>query len=731
MPKAQLYETATLICFGDLRLDGAPKAKVTSKHLLLLSYVLLEGVTSRQNLASLFWPHLADEVTRKGERKDMSNLGVARAVIRRNLDIDIENKAQLGALNCDVQAFRTALRYGKLEEALDYYRQGSFLQDIENKPRLGLSHEFYFWLDQKRAELSNLAQDALTRLAQDPQTQQTVLSYAEETFKLSRHSRDLAMHGQLYQLLTRLSSPLMYEARKTFSTLADEYLEAELSEEALRFYLMLSLQSTLNLAAAQVAADLSPHAAAACLEELRDCRLITTDNTVLSQELAHYYFEKHPQQKLSLLGSLRDNSPPEQAYSIYQNIYEITQTFGGMGYWEKARTAYCAAARAHMDNQDFQSAAEVLQQFQEAEYRNQQRPNPENRFLQAYALERLRHYTEGLQVLENVQETPEILAIKAALLVRTANYQTARALAEQVERIQLETLESGQKQAIWAKAIALNTLGQIAYEENSLLEAEVCFDQATIQWALAAQPQRELGALMNRANVLEQLERVEEARRVYEEVLDKCEGDSILRISTLLNLGYMYENLEDWQEAYEFYEQARRTAEEEPTVQRDLDLVAGIYNNLGNAQRRLGFEDARASLKRAVDLSLRAGARLWYAKSLSNLAMLDQDIGKFTVALDLFRQLGSQRELEHYGHHFRTMLRDHIVRARSARNTENLLFLMKTFSAHHPFQSKALEQQADKLIEVLQEPAVDPNDFTTIDAALEPFLNSAKAASQS
>ena len=662
-----------LRCFGALELEYPP-AKVTSKHLLLLSYVALEGVSSRQELAHLFWSHLAGSYTQKGERKDLANLGVARAVLKRELDVDIEDKRQLASFECDVKQFETLVSAGDFERALALYSQGIFLESIETKPRLNLSAEFYGWLEQKRTRVSALALDALTYLTRQPEGKQKALVYAEEVFHLSHDSRDLDVQERLYKVLAQLDSPLALEVQKTLTTLVEERLET-ISADSLTLYLAFSLQEIGNLAAAQIAADISPSAGAACAHELRDATLIDAQNRVVSGEVARAYLEQHPRKKLRLLSRLRDHTPTEQAHGIYRAIYEINQTFGGMGYWEQARAAYTHKATMLIEKGEFQTAADVLGQLQEAEHHSQQTPNPEGRFLQAYALERLSHYQQGLAILEGVKETPDIIAIRAALLARTANFQEAKALAQRVK-------ESGatSSRQFWVKALALNTLGQIAYEENSLLEAEVCFTQAALQWALAGHPQRELGALMNRANSLEKLRRGDEARQVYEEVLAKCDHGDVLRVRTLLNVGHLFEDLGEWQQAYNYYRQAHALCEAQQLEERDTALAAAVHNNLGYTQWHLGLEAARTHLNCAMTLALRAGEHLLYAVALGNLALVERDLAKLAAALELLKQLGS-RELAHYRERYEQMLRARIETAKEAEDVKSLQFLEETFAS--------------------------------------------------
>ena len=669
MPPPQLR------CFGTLGLEGPTPSKVASKHLLLLAYTLLEGPRSRFELAGLFWSHLVDSYTAKGERKDLSNLGVARAVLKREAGVDITSSAQLTALDCDVKRFEAALKDGAFEDALYLYRRGVFLEGVEDKSRLKLGSELYGWLGDKRIQLSALALEALTQLALQPAKRERVRNYTEEMFRLGRSNSDPGLQGQLYTLLSQLGSPLKGEAQAAFGALADEYLGA-VSPEALRLYLALALQGETNLAAAQIAADLSPKAGAVCAEALRGAKLLSAANKPVDPDLVRHYFERHPEEKMPLLSRLRDHTPTEQAHAIYEAIYTLNGTFGGVGYWQEARDAYAHKAVALIQNGAFGAAAAILEQLQEAEQQSQQTPNPATRFLQAYVLERLRRYQQGLAVLEGTEPTPEITAISAALLSRTSNFQEAKKLAQQVK-----SLSPSSPRMFWAKAIALNTLGQIAYEENSLLEAELCFAQATIQWALAGHPQRELGALMNRANVLEELGRTREAQKVYEEVLEKCGQDDVLRVRTLLNLGYLYEDFGAWPQAYAFYQQAHTISETRGLKDKDLALAAAVYTNLGHSQWQLGFEGAHANLRYATNLALQAGERSLYAVALSNLALIEGDLAKFATALELLEQLGSQRELRYYGELFEQLLRARTEEAKEIQDTKSLRFLEETFAS--------------------------------------------------
>ncbi len=155
-----------LLAFGPLAFSN-PAPNISTKPLLVLCYLSLEGHRSRPELAALFWSHLAGQRTKKGERKDHNNYGVTRAVLKRELGVNIGDTVQVAALPCDVKAFEQAPNEGRLEDALNLYRRGLLLKDIETNGWLELSTEFLDWLDAKRAALAQRAQAALLGVAQE------------------------------------------------------------------------------------------------------------------------------------------------------------------------------------------------------------------------------------------------------------------------------------------------------------------------------------------------------------------------------------------------------------------------------------------------------------------------------------------------------------------------------------------------------------------------------------
>ena len=135
---------------GTLQIHNISSKKLSTQLLLLLSYVHIEGFQTRNHLAKLFWPHLAQEFTKKGERKDLNNLGVAISMIKKEISINIEDESDLAQLVQDSKAFIKPEQLENRLELLDNYK-GQFLQDIENKPRPKIGNDLLEWILSTRA----------------------------------------------------------------------------------------------------------------------------------------------------------------------------------------------------------------------------------------------------------------------------------------------------------------------------------------------------------------------------------------------------------------------------------------------------------------------------------------------------------------------------------------------------------------------------------------------------
>ncbi len=639
-----------LLSLGALTTDP-PNDRLGSQPLLLLCYVVLEKTPSKAELAQLFWTHLADGVTPKGERKDLKNLGVCLALLKRELGISIDDEKLMDGFSCDALELEQAFQHGEWGRVLELYRCGNFLAELEHKGRLKLSSELYSWLMTRRERIAQQAREAcLSLIEQSVQVgnftsaNELMENYGNSLLQLSDlEEQEPALLTRLYHLFLSLGQPGASKVRQTFEGYLNHLLaETLLSKEALHVLLALSLQGELNLVAVQRSLSLSPKQMATCREELIRVKLLGANSQVLAKDISTYYLEKHPGLKTSLLLGLLINTTEDQALFLFRSIYQATQTFGGIGYWSKALAVYTSQAQNLITHDKFEEAVILLSEFKQAEEINQQDSSSHARFLLAYCLERQGRYKEGLEAIEGVSETADILSIRALFLLKAGQLQEAKDLALAVR----EKVLSSHTQS-WAKAIAANVLGQLAYEENLLHDAESYFDEAAVQWQTAQMPIRVLGALMNRANVFESLGEKKRALETYKQVINASKPFPTLKIHSYLNMGYLFEQEGDWNEALKLYQEAHTLCQN--MSQATPALVARVHNNYGYSlwqtqQTSLAVEH----INEAIFLALEAGERLTYAKALGNLALIFTDVGKMEASWRLFQEMGVKYELQQY-----------------------------------------------------------------------------------
>ena len=661
-----------LLSLGSLALDGNASKKLSGQLLLLLCYSSLEGVVARTRLARLFWPHLANEFTKKGERKDLNNLGVAIATIKREAGLDIESPQDLEALPHDSKEL-LAMSAAELSTSFPIWTK-SFLEDIENKPRLHLGAELLEWVMATRARarqhLSAL-QLAQSKLWLEAGRDEEARALAESMVKLAKpNSLEPHSLNELYDILLLTGSTLVGELRKTIQGyLQALQSEALLSAEASTLLLTLHLQSPANLAVAQIALGLSPAQGASCLEELIQAKLLGARLKVLAGNIAEYYLEQHPSEHMRLLKALRDHSPPEQRFEVYRQLYQRFQSFGGLGFWRQAQEAYIARAEALLREYNFEAAVGILEELHKVEQDAQFTGCTQSRFLHAYALERLRRFQQALDLLErqtNYSDSDNlhnIQALIAALYLHTGRFEEAEQLASKIrDEVMLSSRRS------WGRAIALNTLGQIAYQKSALVEAEMLFDETAIQWRLTGIKQREHGALLNRANVLADLKEEDRAITLYEGIIRSNDDNPTMHVRILVNMGVLYEDSGKLVEAQSSYQRALDIAQDHQLVGKDRALLATVYNNFGYCTWKLGEKERAArALEQAQDHAEAAGDQYAFATALGNLALIYQDIGKLEAAINLFKSMGHQQASESFQDFYKQMLLEKMLEHRHSK----------------------------------------------------------------
>lgn len=635
-----------LVSFGKVGLEGCGFSR--PKPLLLLAYITLEGPQERRRLAELFW--------KEGGSRALGNLSVVLAQFKKEGAAEAF-PAQPGInplpsqVHCDALEFLEALEDGRLSEALGLY-QGAFLQDLGKPLRsLKVSDELLDWVLEKRELLAQKAQGAMLALAQErlgAAEARAARALAERAYSLAEAPE---MEPALLSHVQRILAQTGSELRRSVGSAARASLK-DLPALAQRVFLSLVMQPEPNLTIVRGALGLSLSELAEARETLILSGLIAADNHILAEALAHGWLETHPGERLSLLLALARATPPEAAFELYRQIFAHTQGFGGVGDFQRARAAYSAMSKAWIDQLKFAEAAAALEQLRSVERISETDPDPQSRFLEAYALERLGRFKEALELLQALPQTghdPNTVALRSVLLWRTGKSAEAKRTAQQALSSSLDWL--------WARATANNTLGYLAVAEERFLEAASLFKKAASLYQAAGEKSRWVGSLNNYAIALDRvaeaaekegkdqaaLERLQaDAEQAYQQTLEALgqSGENpTLRARILLNLGMLWRRRKDWARAEKQYLEALTFAEQANA----LEISARLQLNLGVVYlQQQQTAQARSSFTAAIDHAARAGEFLIQGQAVGNLAFLDSDPDTMEVALELIEQSGNQ-----------------------------------------------------------------------------------------
>ena len=425
--------------------------------------------------------------------------------------------------------------------------------------------------------------------------------------------------------------------------------------------------------------------------------------------MADRWLAEHPTEWLPLLLALARATPPEQAFNLYQSIYEKTQGFGGVGDFVRARAAYTAKAKSLMDKLEFAQTAELLAQLRGVEKVVEAEPETESRFLEAYALERMGQFKEALELLQTLnesQQNPNVTALTSVLLWRTGKSIEAKLAAEKTTKSGLDWL--------WARATATNTLGYLAHSNENFIEASTFFKKAASLFQTCGELNRWIGSLNNHAIALDAMAEIEErngtnfdkveairdeAEKAYQtalEALNQVGQNESLRARILINLGVLWELRKNWEQAEKYYSEAIPFAE----TANDVGTLARIYLDLGSIQLKANqLSIAKSNHHKAMRFAAQAGEYLIQGMAAGNLAIGDNDPDGMEVSLELLEQSGSQEQLVIYQRHYEIILKTRLEETLSENNARKAHLLFIKLGELYQKQSK--EKKVNKIEDAL------------------------------
>jgi tetratricopeptide (TPR) repeat protein len=392
-----------------------------------------------------------------------------------------------------------------------------------------------------------------------------------------------------------------------------EALEARLvrlSPQARELFLALCLFDEPDPLALREALGLTGIELARALEDLVELAFAEPSGRIRIRSAAQEYHEAHPAETARIALRLARTLSPLEAHPLWQRARAL---------WEPAdQTQVGQAYRAwstELLRRGFpKRAAEMLLEAP---------AEPATLLLRARALERAQQYREGLELLQGLEASPEVLALRGAILWRLGRTQEAKEASEQA----LHGSEA-------ARAEALNTLALLASLAGQHAEAASLLRRSASLWLLLGDRGRRAGALNNLA--IAQSELGQDAEAAFGEALEAAGDDLALRARTLINLGRVREGRPDRAGAVAAYQEAATLAQEAGA----LGTAARAWNNLGALEHPTSPQAAREAYQRSLALARQAGEKLLLATSLINLAELTHDREALEEALRLSEESG-------------------------------------------------------------------------------------------
>ncbi len=683
-----------LFSFGDLRLAGLESSKLSPQLLLFLTYLRLEQETSKPKLASLFWPQLSLEFSKKGERKDLNNVSVALATLKRETGLGLE---ALVGLSCDAADLTKAFEDKDYLEVTRLYEIRGFLADIEEYPRLKLGDELYSWLLSKREAFTKMVLESYTLLAETAlfnHDKVEAIAYLKASKVLWGKTMSLPLLSKLIALQKHLNSSQTNFLAELEPFVLERFKEPYLSEEALSLFLLISRQTKLNLTAARQAANLSPRQLTSCLEELLELGLIDKHYHVLAKELADLYLEQQPSLQLELLLALRDHTEVSESYTLYQQIYRLSQSFGGIGYWSSATKAYLAHIQNLLAEERFLEVIELCEDFRRAELQHQCQADADICFFYAIALYRLSRYSEATELLRQVPSSAKTKILHANLAWRAGKPDLGENLAK-------EALTTA-NQDVWVLALGYSLLGNISRDAGRFQEAEDWFLRAEVQVDLAGQPLWMFSIKLNRGRILARLNHFDAAYQTLLDVAEKGCDFKTLQVIAYQSLGELFAlktHYADYTEAEPHFLKAKNLAEAYDFAHTHPGTYGRALMDWAYAAwsvKRLEPERAIAFSEQALDLNKRAGDRLAQAFAHANIAIMAEDISKFKVALEQMQAMQQQDSLLAFLPDFERLLLKLKTRASERSDLKKLELLRK----HDVFlaEMKRLEKEPSPVV---------------------------------
>jgi tetratricopeptide (TPR) repeat protein len=422
-----------------------------------------------------------------------------------------------------------------------------------------------------------------------------------------------------------------WEKTEGLPALVGAFLRGEPLEEALetrlaalpkgyeRVYLAMALLENPDPSLVRRALGLKASVMSKAYETLIATGLIASNGKAFAYQAAQDYLETHRVLASELALKLARELSELEAFPLYSRAKLL---------WEDedlpaVRNAYSAWANELLRRGFPQRASEVLQDAPKGE---------EITFLRSRSLERAGLFKEALKELENLQETPETLALKGALYWRLGKPEEARAASERALDGEME-----------ARAEALNTLGNLARSEGNYQDAVYYAKRSASLWRSLGSSSRLADALNNLAGAKVLLG--EPAEEVFQEALQVSKDNMLMQARILSNLGWMFDKNNESEKALTTWRQAAKIAEDIGASEQ----ASTAWNNVGVVYHRQGeIQQAKTAYEAALRMAHKSGERLMVGMLMANLAELTEDREAWEEALRILEDSGHKEEADQY-----------------------------------------------------------------------------------
>jgi hypothetical protein len=328
-----------------------------------------------------------------------------------------------------------------------------------------------------------------------------------------------------------------------------------LTEKARQFYLGQALLDAPNHELLCKALGISESESYEIQNELMGFGVMLGNGDINPREVArHYLLSEAPRDFAALSFALAGVLPSVEALPHFRNAKMLWHTKD----YAIIEKAYLGYVKSYLDRESPKKLLELLEELENHFSLLSQSRHPDLTYIKAQLFWQMGDSFTALELVNTLEETPKILALKAELLLLANDAVEAEACGQRAA----SSLDKV------AKASGLNTLGKIVFFRGDLDEAFTYFEQAGRLWKTLGQRVKYARALMNQANVRSEQARLQQAvddsvLELYEGALNVSESNPLLSPQLYHNQGIQYhlqgtftKNRESYARAESLYKQA-------------------------------------------------------------------------------------------------------------------------------------------------------------------------------